>query len=205
MKLGETPVLETTPYMKNETRRLSLGRNAVHFGSMLLPVANRQRRRPVLRSFACRGIINGGHKMPKSTGRKRRKREAERQEQAQNANQEVQGPQNVGEIERLFSSLLGGLMLIGGLSRRSVPGLALAARGAALLYRGTTGHCQVYESLGLDTNHGTIHTARSIDRAPEATRQGTSTNAQGSSMEPQADQPMKTMYRRKGMGKAAMV
>ena len=115
--------------------------------------------------------------MRKSTGRKRKQREAERQEDAQHANQEIQGPQNVGEIERLFSSLLGSLMLIGGLSRRSVPELALAATGAALLYRGATGHCKVYESLGLDTNHDTINTARSRDHAPETTRLETSTNA----------------------------
>ena len=121
--------------------------------------------------------------MPKSTGRKRKKREAERQVRAENANQGIQNPQNVGELERLFSSMLGGLMLIGGLSRRSVPGLAVAASGAAWLYRGATGHCKVYESLGLDTNHDTLTTARSIDRAPEATRQETSTNAQGSSLE----------------------
>ena len=141
--------------------------------------------------------------MPKSTGRKRKQREAERQEHAQNANQEIQGPHNVGEIERLFSSMLGVLMLIGGLSRRSIPGFAVAASGAALLYRGATGHCKVYDSLGLDTNHNTINTAHSIDHAPEATRQDTSTNAQGSSLEPEGDQPMQTMSRRKGIGKAA--
>lgn len=142
--------------------------------------------------------------MPKSTGRKRKKREAEPQDHTQNATLAIQGPQNVGEIERLFSSMLGGLMLIGGLSRRSIPGYAVAASGAALLYRGATGHCKVYESLGLDTNHDTINTARSIDRAPEATRQEASTNAQRSSLEPEGAQPTKTMSRRKGIGKAAM-
>lgn len=115
--------------------------------------------------------------MPKSTGRKRKQREAKQHQRAGNANQEAQGPRNVGEIERVFSSILGGLMLIGGLSRRSVPGLALAATGAAFLYPGATGHCQVYESLGLDPHHDIINTARSIDRAPETTRQETSTNA----------------------------
>ena len=92
--------------------------------------------------------------MPKSTGRKRQKREAERQARAGGANHETQDRQNVGETERWFSSLLGGKMLIGGLSRRSVPGLAFAATGAALLYRGATGHCQVYESLGLARQAG---------------------------------------------------
>lgn len=128
--------------------------------------------------------------MPKSTGRKRKKREAERQEQDQNATQERRG-QNVGAIERLFSSLIGSVMLIRGLSRQSVPGLAVAATGAALLYRGATGHCTVYASLGLDTNHDTMTTVRSIDRAPEATHQDTTPNAPGSSMNTEEDHSTK--------------
>ena len=115
--------------------------------------------------------------MPKSTGRKRRQREAEQKERAGNANQETQGPQNVGEIERVFSSILGGMMLIGGLSRRSVPGLALAATGAAFLYRGATGHCKVYAYLGLDTNRDTMNSDRSLERVQDTTRLETSTNA----------------------------
>lgn len=116
--------------------------------------------------------------MPKSTG-KRKQREAERKERAGNENQGTQGPQNVGEIERVFSSILGGmmLMLIGGLNRRSVPGLALAATGAAFLYRGATGQCKVYESLGLDTNRKTMTSEPSLERVQETTRLETSTNA----------------------------
>ena len=90
--------------------------------------------------------------MPKSTGRKRTKREAEQRGLEKNADLETQGHQNVGHIERILSSILGGIMLIGGLSRRSIPGLVFAATGAALLYRGATGQCKVYKSLGLDTN-----------------------------------------------------
>ena len=108
-------------------------------------------------------------------GRKRKQREAEEQERAGNANQETQGPQNVGEIERVFSSILGGMMLIGGLSRRSVPGLALAATGAAFLYRGATGQCKVYESLGLDTNRATMNSDRSLEPVQETTPLETST------------------------------
>ncbi len=112
--------------------------------------------------------------MPKSTGRKRKQRDAERYQRAGNGNQETEGPQNVGEIERVFSSILGAMMLIGGLSRRSVPGLALAAAGAACIYRGATGYCKVYESLRLDTHRDTMHTDRFIDRAHETTRLETS-------------------------------
>ncbi len=58
---------------------------------------------------------------------------------------------NVGVEERWLSILGGGLLTAYGLGRRSIAGLALAATGGALLYRGTTGHCPAYASLGIDT------------------------------------------------------
>lgn len=106
--------------------------------------------------------------MPKSTGRKKRQREAEKRERAGNEGQETQGGQNIGEIERVVSSILGGTLLIGGLSRRSLPGLALAATGAAFLYRGTTGHCAVYQSLGLNTRRDTPNSNRSLGEPYQA-------------------------------------
>ncbi|MEO7859224.1 MAG: DUF2892 domain-containing protein [Nitrospirales bacterium] len=140
--------------------------------------------------------------MPKSAGRKRKKREAERQERAQHAPQETQG-QNVGAIERLFSTLLGSLMLMRGLSSQTVPGLAVAATGAALLYRGATGHCTVYESFGLDTNHDTMTAVRSIDRVPEAAHQDPTPDAPAtSSLGTEEDQPTTRATRRKGTRKA---
>src|SRR5258708_4247140 len=58
---------------------------------------------------------------------------------------------NVGDMER-WASLLGGGLLAGfGLSRLSVGGLAVAAVGGAVMYRGLTGHCYVYGALGLNT------------------------------------------------------
>ena len=59
---------------------------------------------------------------------------------------------NVGETERLVSSVAGGLLALYGLSRRSLPGLALAGLGGALVARGLRGHDPVYEALGLDTS-----------------------------------------------------
>lgn len=59
--------------------------------------------------------------------------------------------QNVGEIERIASTIGGGLLTLAGLYRRSLGGLALAGIGGALLYRGTTGHCPVFQQLGLST------------------------------------------------------
>jgi len=57
---------------------------------------------------------------------------------------------NVGEKERLMSAIAGGALVIYGLSRMSLGGLVMAALGGALGYRGVTGHCDVYERLGID-------------------------------------------------------
>src|SRR5207302_8574135 len=58
---------------------------------------------------------------------------------------------NVGDAERWASVLGGGLMAAYGLSRPSLSGLALAALGGALIYRGATGHCSCYAALNLNT------------------------------------------------------
>ncbi len=58
---------------------------------------------------------------------------------------------NVGDAER-WASLIGGGLLAGfGLARRSLGGLALAAVGGGLLYRGLTGHCSIYKTLNVNT------------------------------------------------------
>jgi len=57
---------------------------------------------------------------------------------------------NVGEKERLVSAIAGGALAVYGLSRKSLGGLLLAAFGGALGYRALTGHCDVYERLGID-------------------------------------------------------
>jgi uncharacterized membrane protein len=62
------------------------------------------------------------------------------------------GPKvNVGPIERAASSV-GGAVLAGlGLGKGGVAGLLLAAAGAALVYRGQTGHCSLYQAAGVNT------------------------------------------------------
>jgi len=59
---------------------------------------------------------------------------------------------------------------MGGLARRSLPGFAIAAAGAAFLFRGATGYCALYESIGLDTNWDTSNADRSSSPLLEATR-----------------------------------
>jgi uncharacterized membrane protein len=56
----------------------------------------------------------------------------------------------VGDTERAVSAIAGGALAVYGLRRGSLGGLLLAGIGAALGYRGLTGHCGVYERLGID-------------------------------------------------------
>jgi uncharacterized membrane protein len=57
---------------------------------------------------------------------------------------------NVGNAERLASLLGGAVLTLVGLGRIRITGVALAALGGALIYRGVKGHCKLYESLGID-------------------------------------------------------
>jgi len=56
---------------------------------------------------------------------------------------------NVGNTERLVSIGVGALLVAHGLSRRGISGLVTAGAGAALLYRSYSGHCSLYEKLGI--------------------------------------------------------
>jgi len=61
---------------------------------------------------------------------------------------------NVGPVERWLSVAVGGALAAYALKRRSVPGGTAALAGAALLYRGATGHCDVYQALGVNRRGG---------------------------------------------------
>jgi hypothetical protein len=64
------------------------------------------------------------------------------------------GNVNVGKMER-WASVLGGAALAAyAMRRRSKGSLGLAALGAPLLWRGATGHCSVYERMGIDRTRG---------------------------------------------------
>ena len=58
---------------------------------------------------------------------------------------------NVGEEERIWSTVAGGLLLTYGLKRASFGGILLAAAGGYLTYRGMSGHCPVSERIGRNT------------------------------------------------------
>lgn len=60
-------------------------------------------------------------------------------------------PTNISEYERAISLFGGPSLALLGLSRRSLGGLALAAAGGLLFYRGLTGQCKVYRALGVST------------------------------------------------------
>ena len=59
-------------------------------------------------------------------------------------------PVNVGGLERGLS-LLGGALLALTTVRRSLGTIVLLGGAGALLYRGLTGHCALYQTMGLST------------------------------------------------------
>jgi uncharacterized membrane protein len=59
---------------------------------------------------------------------------------------------NVGTLERWGSAAIGAALIAYGFRHSARSRLAPAAAGAALLYRGTTGHCPIYERMGIDRN-----------------------------------------------------
>jgi len=58
---------------------------------------------------------------------------------------------NVGHTERMVTGAAGVALALFGISRRSLPGAALALLGGGLMYRAATGHCDGYQALGINT------------------------------------------------------
>ena len=73
----------------------------------------------------------------------------------------LSGEQNVNDVERWCSVVVGAAMAVYGLSRRSAGGFFLAAAGGALVFRGATGNCPIYQALGLTTVEEEAETAPS--------------------------------------------
>ena len=61
---------------------------------------------------------------------------------------------NVKETERWASLISGGTLVAFGLAKKDWTGLGLAALGGGLLWRGATGHCGLYQALGINTARG---------------------------------------------------
>ena len=58
---------------------------------------------------------------------------------------------NVGDQERIASTVGGAVLAAFGMVRSGPAGWVLVALGAGLVYRGTTGHCSAYKALNVDT------------------------------------------------------
>jgi len=58
---------------------------------------------------------------------------------------------NINDGERLASTLAGGALLTYGLKHGGVSGTIMSLLGGGMLFRGATGHCHLYDSLGLNT------------------------------------------------------
>jgi uncharacterized membrane protein len=59
--------------------------------------------------------------------------------------------QNVADGERIVSIAAGAILAALGLGRGDLTGLVIAGVGGALAYRGATGHCAMYQAVGVDT------------------------------------------------------
>jgi uncharacterized membrane protein len=66
---------------------------------------------------------------------------------------------NIGESERFASAILGGMLVLGGLSRRGWGGFGLVAVGAAFIARGVTGSSAIYTGLGIASNGSLVDEA----------------------------------------------
>ncbi|MEX0717223.1 MAG: SRPBCC family protein [Planctomycetaceae bacterium] len=87
---------------------------------------------------------------PATTSLRGGKRDGE-MEPAQHCHRPESGRANVGDEERLGSLVVGGGLLLYGLLGRSLKSFLALAAGGALIHRGWTGRCKLYESLGMDT------------------------------------------------------
>ena len=59
---------------------------------------------------------------------------------------------NVSETERLVSAVGGGLLTAYGINRGDILGVLLSVLGGSLMLRGATGHCHLYDAMGVDTS-----------------------------------------------------
>jgi hypothetical protein len=58
---------------------------------------------------------------------------------------------NVAEAERWLSFVVGGMLTLLGIQRRSLGGALIALGGGTLIHRAVTGHCVTYAALGVNS------------------------------------------------------
>jgi uncharacterized membrane protein len=77
---------------------------------------------------------------------------------------------NVAESERWASFILGGMLTLFGIQRRSLRGALVALGGASLIHRAVTGHCYTYQVLDINTasDDDLRRFDSSLDRVAEA-------------------------------------
>ncbi len=63
---------------------------------------------------------------------------------------------NVGTIERWSVAIGGAAIAAYGLKKRSPGGWLLTVLGAGLLYRGVSGHCELYHALGISSSEASL-------------------------------------------------
>jgi hypothetical protein len=66
---------------------------------------------------------------------------------------------NLTKIERIFSAAAGLGLLTAAILQRGPAKLAWFGLGSALIGRGLTGHCELYERMGVDHRHPAIGAA----------------------------------------------
>jgi uncharacterized membrane protein len=82
----------------------------------------------------------------------------------------VGGRANVGQVERALSVAAGAALAVMGLRKRNLSGAALALVGAELTRRGVSGHCRLYDALG-------VRTRGDIEQRDDVTSRAATVNA----------------------------
>jgi uncharacterized membrane protein len=84
------------------------------------------------------------------TGRRADKRDFSGQPFHWQEDRDINTQVNVGRAERWMSLIAGAALAAYAIKRRTPASGAAAMSGAALMYRGATGHCHLYERLGIN-------------------------------------------------------
>ena len=77
---------------------------------------------------------------------------------------------NVNQPERIGSVAAGAGLVLYGASRKSLGGILIALLGGALIRRGVTGHCDMYEKLGLNSSQLNTETGVPGNKGIKVTR-----------------------------------